>query len=243
MGKAEIVCVIPARYASSRLPGKPLLLINGLPLVMWAYNLAVESCAFKSVYVATDDRRVFDEVVRHKGLAVMTSAEHDSGTDRVFEAIRDIECGYVVNLQGDEPQIPVSVIRDFAEELVKIDDNSLITIVSNATIDDMKSDSAVKAVLAANGDALYFSRSLIPCNVRSEEKKGLLHRGIYGFTKRSLEKFCELPKGNIEKIEKLEQLRALEWGMRIHCIIRDFKSRGIDTKDDLEEFRRIVTTR
>jgi 3-deoxy-manno-octulosonate cytidylyltransferase (CMP-KDO synthetase) len=158
----RIVCIIPARYESTRLPGKPLIEIKGLPLVMWTYNRAIESDAFNDVYIATDDRRIEEIVKQYNGKSIMTSSSHTSGTDRIFEAIQSINCGYIVNLQGDEPQIPVSILKEFAENIVKINNSSLLTCVSNATIEDIHNPDVVKVVLAENGDALYFSRAAIP---------------------------------------------------------------------------------
>ncbi|HEX2959474.1 MAG TPA: 3-deoxy-manno-octulosonate cytidylyltransferase [Chitinispirillaceae bacterium] len=235
----SILCVIPARYASSRLPGKPLALIDGKPLVMWAYDRAVASGAFDRVCVATDDQRIMDEVRKHGGDAIMTSSTHSRGTDRVYEVIGKINCSHVVNLQGDEPVLPLEIINDFTSALGKIDGNSLLTIVSHATINDINRPDVVKVVLNRMEEALYFSRSLIPFE---RDGKGFFykHKGIYGFPVEALKKFCSFQEGDLEKRESLEQLRALENGMRIKCLIRDFDSIGIDTPADLEAFRSMV---
>jgi 3-deoxy-manno-octulosonate cytidylyltransferase (CMP-KDO synthetase) len=224
-----------------RLPGKPLLEIKGLPLVMWAFNRARDSGAFSDVAVATDDQRIYDAVRRHGGEVVMTSPAHASGTDRVNEAAAALGADFVVNLQGDEPLVPVELLVDFCRELVRLDEKSLLTIVSNATIEEMSDPNVVKAVLAGDGRALYFSRSPIPYTGRSEDiKAGYRHIGIYGFSKESLSRFCGLPQGYLERIEKLEQLRALEAGMTIRCLTREYRGIGIDTPADLEAFRRLV---
>lgn len=236
----KILCVIPARYASSRLPGKPLCEINGLPLVMWAFNRAVESGAFDRVVVATDDSRIEETVLRFHGEAVMTSPDHPRGTDRVYEVIRKIDCTHVVNLQGDEPDLPCDVLQNFTHELKQIDDNSLLTIASHATIVERDNLNVVKVVLNNAGEALYFSRSPIPCDFRIQSGSYLKHKGIYGFSRKSLERFCLFPQGALEQRESLEQLRALENGMKIKCLIRDFNSTGIDTPQDLENFRNSV---
>lgn len=233
----KVVCIIPARYASTRLPGKPLMDVNGLPLIMWTYNRAVESGAFGDIYVATDDERIRDAVEHHNGKAVMTSPDHASGTDRVFEAVQNTEYDFIVNLQGDEPLIPVDILQDFAGSVIKLDKLSLLTCVSYATIEDAENPNVVKAVLAANGDAIYFSRSPIPFD---RDKKGCRiykHSGIYGFSRESLAMFCSLKRGYLEEVEKLEQLRALEYGMKIRCLIRDFVCINIDTPEDMERFR------
>ncbi len=233
----RVVCVIPARYASTRLPGKPLIEINGMPLIMWTYNRAVESKAFKDVYVATDDKRIKNIVEPYNGNVIMTSPDHTSGTDRVFEAVQNIDCDYIVNLQGDEPRIPVDILRDFVKKLLVIDKLSLLTCVSYATIEEADNPDAVKVVLAANGDAIYFSRSPIPFDRDTIGCKIYKHNGIYGFSRESLEMFCNLEHGYLEKIEKLEQLRALEHGMKIECLIGDYNCISIDTREDVELFR------
>jgi 3-deoxy-manno-octulosonate cytidylyltransferase (CMP-KDO synthetase) len=239
MNMDTVLCVIPARYASSRLPGKPLALIDGKPLVMWAYDRAVASGAFDRVCVATDDQRIVEAILKAGGDVVMTSSNHSRGTDRVFEVTGKVHCTHVVNLQGDEPVMPLNVLKDFTHALKQIDDNSLLTIVSHATIGDEDKPDVVKVVLNRMEEALYFSRASIPYE---RDGKGLFykHKGIYGFSVEALKKFCSFPEGDLEKRESLEQLRALENGMHIKCLIRDFESIGIDTPADLEAFRAMV---
>lgn len=232
----SIVCVIPARYGSTRLPGKPLAEIGGLPLVMWAFKSAAKTGAFDAVIVATDDARIFDAVEKRGGRAMMTSSDHKRGTDRINEVVQKTHCGFVVNLQGDEPQMPAEVLKHFAGELKKCDDNTLLTIASHATIEEADNPNVVKVVLNAAGEALYFSRSIIPYDA-SAVGTCLKHKGIYGFTRGGLRRFCSSPEGELERRESLEQLRALEHGMKIRCIVRDFESAGIDTPEDLARFR------
>lgn len=238
----SIICVIPARYGSTRLPGKPLAEINGLPLVMWAYNCAIKAGVFDKVIVATDDSRIKNAVEKHGGSAIMTTPDHVRGTDRIFEAVQSEKCGFIVNLQGDEPQMPADILRQFAGELKKCDDNTLLTIASHATINETGNPNVVKVVLNAGGEALYFSRSPIPFDTKKDIGNIFLkHKGIYGFTNGGLRRYCSFPEGELERRESLEQLRALEYGMRIRCIVRDFESAGIDTPEDLAAFRaRIV---
>jgi 3-deoxy-manno-octulosonate cytidylyltransferase (CMP-KDO synthetase) len=242
MQSKNILCVIPARYASERLPGKPLVLIKGMPLVQWVYERATEASVFKKVVVATDERRVADAVAGFGGMAVMTSPAHTSGTDRVNEVAQNESCEFIVNLQGDEPLMPRSLLQEFAAGLASlVDDNSLLTCVSNATIEEAENPNAVKAVLNAQGEALYFSRSPIPfVRDKSAPVELLKHVGIYGFTKGSIGRFCALPKGHLEQCEKLEQLRALEYGMKIHCLMVRYTGFGIDTAQDVEKFRALV---
>jgi 3-deoxy-manno-octulosonate cytidylyltransferase (CMP-KDO synthetase) len=235
----KVICVIPARYGSTRLPGKPLLEINGLPLVMWAYRSAEQAKAFDRILVATDDDRIAHAVQHHGGIAVMTSAGHSRGTDRVYEAAKNEEYGFIVNIQGDEPDLPAGVLADFVEHCTALDDKTLLTIAAHATIREIENPNAVKVVCDARGYALYFSRSPIPYDRdRAGGSHGFLkHRGIYGFSREGLQRYCSLPEGILERRESLEQLRALESGMGIRCLVRDFESVGIDTPEDLAAFR------
>jgi 3-deoxy-manno-octulosonate cytidylyltransferase (CMP-KDO synthetase) len=239
-----VICIIPARFASTRLPGKPLLEIKGKPLIMWVYDAAMASGAFDAVVVATDHDGIFETVERLGGKAVMTAATHQRGTDRVFEAAKQIPHDFVVNLQGDEPTVPPELLRNFAAALVRrIDDNSLLTCISNATIENMQSPHVVKVVVNREQEALYFSRSPIPCDVDRVSATFKRHAGIYGFSRKSLERFCSFAPGALEQIEKLEQLRALENGMRIVCMEEDYIGVGIDTPADLQKFRDAVGDR
>jgi 3-deoxy-manno-octulosonate cytidylyltransferase (CMP-KDO synthetase) len=235
----RVLCVIPARFGSTRLPGKPLEEIAGVPLIVHVYRNALASGAFDEICVATDDERIAEAVRRAGGLAEMTSTAHVSGTDRVHEAAQRYECSHVVNIQGDEPRIPGGLLRDFSAALKQIDDNYLLTVVSHATIEDKNNPNVVKAVLDTGSNALYFSRSPIPFE-RETGAPSYRHVGMYGFTMRSLARFCGLDEGVLEHAERLEQLRALENGMKIRCLVCDFESIGIDTPQDLERFRRLV---
>jgi len=236
----HILCVIPARYAAQRLPGKPLTLINGVPLIVWVYNNAVASGAFDEVCVATDDIRIAEAVELAGGRAEMTAETHKSGTDRIHEVAQRIPCSHVVNLQGDEPQIPAELLNRFHDNLLQIDDNCLLTVVGHATIEEKAEPDCVKVVLDRSGRALYFSRAGIPFVRDDGTGSTYKHMGIYGFTARSLDIFCSFPEGELERLERLEQLRALENGMDIRCMVYDFTSIGIDTPEDLEQFRRAV---
>ena len=237
----HVLCVIPARYAAQRLPGKPLALINGIPLIVRVYNNAVASGAFDEVCVATDDKRIAEAVENAGGRAEMTAGTHTSGTDRVHEVAQRISCTHIVNIQGDEPQVPAELLNRFCDHLLQIDDNSLLTVVGHATIEEKSEPGCVKVVLDRKGRALYFSRAGIPFVRGGETAAAFKHMGIYGFTVNSLDTFCSFPEGELERLERLEQLRALENGMDIRCLVYDFTSIGIDTPEDLERFRKVVT--
>jgi 3-deoxy-manno-octulosonate cytidylyltransferase (CMP-KDO synthetase) len=236
---ARIICVIPARIGSTRLPEKPLRKINGIPLIVWVYRNAHASKAFDEIYIATDDRRIAEAVTEAGGCAKMTSAAHVSGTDRVYEVASQFPCTHIVNIQGDEPRIPGELLRTFTTQLKQLDDNSLLTIVSHATIEEKNNPNVVKTVLDRNNRALYFSRATIPYE-RETKAPALKHIGIYGYTINSIGRFCSFTQGELEQTERLEQLRALENGMDIHCMQYDFESIGIDTPEELERFRLLV---
>lgn len=237
------VCIIPARYGSTRLPAKMLREIDGVPLIVWTYRNALDSGAFDAVIVAADDLRIRDAVVAHGGRAVMTSAHHQSGTDRIHEAAATLDCKYLVNLQGDEPNLPHGLLRDFTAALQGMDGFSLLTTVSDATLEEMSNPNVVKVVLTVGNEALYFSRSPIPFGRDGVPDVRYRHTGLYGFSKEGLDRFCALPQGRLEAIEKLEQLRALEHGMKIRCLVRQYRSLGIDTLEDFSAFETWVRQR
>jgi 3-deoxy-D-manno-octulosonate cytidylyltransferase len=244
MDDTGVLCVIPARYGSTRLPVKPLVEIAGVPLVCWVYRAAERSGAFAEVLVATDDARIRQAVERHGGRAAMTSPDHLRGTDRVWEAARSRPQRYVVNLQGDEPEVPGALLNAFVAELrSRVDGRGMLTCVSRAPRAQIDNPNVVKVVLNGRDEALYFSRAPIPHDAAGGSLTFVKHTGIYGFTRESLERFCSSPPGVLEQIEKLEQLRALENGMTVHCLFHEHETSGIDTPEDLEAFRRRAAER
>ncbi len=240
MNNRVVVC-IPARYGSTRFPAKVLAKIGGKPMVQWVYERASKASA-DEVLVATDDQRVMEAVKAFGGRAVMTRTEHPSGTDRIWEAVKGLDCGIVINVQGDEPFIEPSAIEQLIDALKSRSDAQMATIVVRTTREQIGANpNMVKAVLDAQGYALYFSRSAVPFLRDGGTECPLhLHWGVYGYRRTALERFVSLREGTLEKCEKLEQLRALENGMRIFCLVRDSKAGpGVDTPEDLvkaEEF-------
>jgi 3-deoxy-manno-octulosonate cytidylyltransferase (CMP-KDO synthetase) len=238
--------VIPARYASSRLPGKPLLPIDGRPLIEWVWQVAMASGA-ASITVATDDERILSAVQGCGAHCVMTGTEHVSGTDRVAEVARlkrfaadDI----LVNLQGDEPLMPAAVIADVAAALGPgIDIATAVAPIT--TLTEFLDPNCVKALRAHDGRALYFSRAPVPwprdsaTDGRPAAFAGAWrHIGIYAYRVRSLLEFSATPPTALESTERLEQLRALEIGMRIHlATLATTPPAGVDTAEDLERVR------
>lgn len=236
---APAVVVIPVRYASTRLPGKPLLKDTGKYLVQHAYEAASKSARASRIIVATDDKRILEAVREFGGEAVMTSAKHPSGTDRIAEAVKKIDCEVVINVQGDEPELPPAYIDTLIEMFDRDAELQMATLAVPVEYGDAAiSPNAVKVVLDSQGNALYFSRAPIPY-YRDGIPKGaafLKHLGIYGYRKKFLAQFVSWPPSKLEKIEQLEQLRALENGVRIRVGIVDTETISIDTREDYARF-------
>jgi 3-deoxy-manno-octulosonate cytidylyltransferase (CMP-KDO synthetase) len=243
----KAVVIIPSRFDSTRFPGKPLATLKGKSIIRHVYEQASRSSLAEAVYVATDDARIFDEVHSFDGHAIMTSSSHPCGTDRIAEAATNIECDIIINVQGDEPFIRPEMIDDTVQLLRDDEKASMSTLcVRIDNQEDLLSPHSVKVVTDREGYALYFSRSPIPY-YRDEWKdlntishipdKTFLrkHIGIYGYRKNVLMEFTSMDKGDLENIEKLEQLRALAAGIRIKVKETEFNTFGIDTKDDLRK--------
>ncbi|MBQ7208472.1 MAG: 3-deoxy-manno-octulosonate cytidylyltransferase [Lentisphaeria bacterium] len=224
--------VIPARYASSRFPGKPLAVLAGKPMILHVCEKAAASSA-DAVMVATDDSRIFDAVSAAGFKAVMTRQDHPSGTDRVCEAVSGTDAEIVINVQGDEPLIPTSVIDELISLMKGHPELDMATVAVPAVRDNM-TENNVKVVFGNDRMALYFSRAPIPF-LRSGgvEAPMWLHWGIYAYRRAALERFVSLPPGRLENCEKLEQLRALENGMKIYVLTSNLSSIGVDTPEDL----------
>ena len=234
MNPNKCAVIIPARYASTRFPGKPLAMLAGKPMIRHVYEKAAASSA-DLVAVATDDRRIADAVESFGGTAVMTSVDHPSGTDRIAEAWKKLggDAGIVINVQGDEPLIPTSVIDELIAVMKNDPDLPMATVAVPGSRETM-TENNVKVVFGADGNALYFSRSMIPFLRRGGEECGVwLHWGIYAYRAETLERFVALPPGKLENAEKLEQLRALENGIAIRVVTSNLQSVGVDTPEDL----------
>lgn len=240
----DITAIIPARYASTRLPGKPLLDISGKPMVQHVYERAKKAELVSRVIVATDDRRIFDAVERFGGRAVMTSESHKSGTDRLAEVAKGLDSDMIVNIQGDEPLIEPGMIDDAIRPLME--DGSIVMGSLKAEIRDeteLNNPNVVKVVVDRNDFALYFSRYPIPY-IRDDSPLSLLtgrfkHIGLYVYRRDFLLEYAGMPQTPLEEAEKLEQLRALENGYRIKVPTTRYQSIGVDTEEDLERVRRL----
>jgi 3-deoxy-manno-octulosonate cytidylyltransferase (CMP-KDO synthetase) len=240
----KILGIIPARYASSRLPGKPLADIEGKPMVWWVYNQVIKVKQFESVFVATDDKRIADYCVENDIPYVMTSSACPNHIHRIWEVSNQIEADYYVSVNGDEPLIePANIIQALPEKAVN--DSPYFGSVYRKLTDPAETmDLAnVKIVLDKNNDCLYQSRTPIPYpkgSILFEYKKAI---GIECFNKKALDAFASLPMGVLEKIEDIDHLRFLENGIKIHYEEIESESLSVDTMNDLEKVRRIIRGR
>jgi 3-deoxy-manno-octulosonate cytidylyltransferase (CMP-KDO synthetase) len=237
----KVLVVIPARYASTRFPGKPLALVGGKPMVQRVYEQAARSKRADEVVVATDDNRIMDAVAAFDGRAVMTSTTARSGTDRAAEVARTRDAQVVVNVQGDEPLIRGDMIDQLAGFLL---DHAAVPMASLMTPLDSAEEAqrphVVKVVTDAEGYALYFSRAPIPHQREPGKATHWKHLGIYGYQRHFLLRFTQLPPAALEQAEQLEQLRALEHGYRIKMLETAHDSIGVDTPDDLKRAEELL---
>jgi len=230
----RVLGVIPSRYAAMRLPGKPLIKILGKPMIQWVWESA--SKALDRVVVATDDKRIFDTVTGFGGEAIMTPASLPSGTDRMAYVARRLKADYYVNVQGDEPLMHPQTIRDAVKLAMAKKGIATSAMPLN---DDFNNPHVVKVVTAADGSAIYFSRSLIPFPRDGESKMPVLkHLGLYVYPKAQLLKFVSLKPTKLETTERLEQLRALYHGMPIFVSVTKHDSIGVDTRPDVAAVER-----
>ena len=253
--KGKAIAIIPARYDSTRLPGKPLLPLAEIPMIMHTVERANRARLVSRVIVATDDSRIADAVRLHGGEARLTSPEAKSGTDRVAEVAASLDAQIIVNVQGDEPLIEPSTIDAAIEPLLTDSDIHISTTSEPITeVEDVFNPGVVKVVTDARGDALYFSRSPIPhirpapgltleeslradARLLSNYRK---HSGLYAYPSGVLREFARMEPSLLESLESLEQLRALENGFRIRVVKVEHRSLGVDTRQDYERVKRLI---
>jgi 3-deoxy-manno-octulosonate cytidylyltransferase (CMP-KDO synthetase) len=240
--------VIPARHASSRFPGKPLALLCGRPLVQWVHEVASRARSLDRVLVATDDERIKARVDAFGGEAVLTSGEHASGTDRVAEAVAGLEADVVVNIQGDEPLLDPDWIDLTVAALVERPEADLATLA--VPLDDeaaFHDPDVVKVVTDADGRALYFSRAPVPWpregGARPRPEGARRHVGLYAYRREFLLRFCCLEPTALERLESLEQLRALEHGAHVRVVDAAGRTLGVDRPGDVAAVERILRER
>ena len=241
--ESKVIAVIPARWGSSRFPGKPLALIKGKPMIQWVFEQTSKAKSVSEVIVATDDSRILDTVNNFGGNAIMTSANHESGTDRVAEVIRNKNCEIVVNVQGDEPLIPPVNIDLVVQPLLQGIPESTVTLrILIKSYDNLLDRNITKVVVNKSSSALYFSKAMIPWDrddiIQNSSVDPLKpfwykHIGLYAYRKNFLMEFGSLPSSSLEQIEKLEQLRILENGYNIKVVETNLDSIGVDCEEDL----------
>ena len=239
----KIIAVIPARYEASRFPGKLMQKLGEKTVISTTYENVVKTGLFSDVFVATDSEIIFNEIQSNGGKAVMTG-QHETGSDRIAEAVENINCDIVVNVQGDEPFLKTEPLK----QLMEVFQNDLNKKISLASLkiklqnqEDIENPNHVKVITDINGFALYFSRSVIPYHrEKSIDAEYFRHIGVYAFRKEALLKFSRLPMSPLEKLEKIESIRYLENGMKIKMIETDFVGVGIDVPEDLEKARAIL---
>lgn len=239
----KFACVIPARYASTRLPGKPLADIAGKPMIQRVYEQVSKAKKPALVVVATDDQRVFDKVESFGGMALMTQPNHPTGTDRLAEvASHHQDIDVIINVQGDEPLIDADVIDQLADLFLEDADLQMATVGSPLLEEEYDEPSAVKVICNKRGDAMYFSRSLIPYPRHAFINPPMKHVGIYAYRRQFLLDYAKMDPTPAEETESLEQLRALENGYAIRVIKTDKRFVGVDTPEDLERVNAIFSS-
>ncbi len=240
------VVVIPARLSSTRLPNKVLLDLDGKTVLQRVYEQALQAEGIDAVYIATDSQEIKESCQHFTDNILLTAATHQSGTDRIAEAIRQISCDVVVNVQGDEPFIDPHLISAVAHALIQHSTPMSSAMQRISSIEELHNPNCVKVVLNRQHQALYFSRAAIPHDRDTPSEESLLHHpyyrhiGIYGYTKAFLLQYSQLPMSALEQIEKLEQLRVLENGFTIQMVETEESTFGIDTFEDYQQALNIL---
>lgn len=232
------IAIIPARYQSSRFPGKPLALILNKPMIQHVYERVLKTDEINEVYVATDDTRIYDCVIAFGGKAIMTSTTHTCGTDRLKECVDILKLDdddIIINIQGDEPLINKNIVKDLIH--IFDDDKTYMGTLKIQIKDqsELSNYNVVKVICDKNNDAIYFSRLPIPFNRDDEKIIYYKHVGVYGYRKWFLVKFSQMNRTMLEKSESLEQLRIIENGFKIKVLETSFYTIGVDTPEQLNE--------
>lgn len=240
----QAIGVIPARWGSTRFEGKVLAKINGKPMIEHVWQRSKQSRLLRDVIIACDDERIIKVAQAFGAKAVLTAKDHPSGTDRIAQAVINVAAEIIVNIQGDEPLIEHSIIDDLVTVLSKDPGCVMATAIKLIrTKEELENPNVVKAVIDLNGNALYFSRLGVPYDrdkVGINKIKYYKHLGIYAYRKSFLLKFKDMPKSRLEQAEQLEQLRALEAGVKIKTILTDIETVGVDTPEDLARVEKLL---
>jgi len=240
----KVVGIIPARFHSTRLEGKPLADIHGRPMIQWVYENVRKAENLDDVLVATDDTRIFEAVEKFGGKAVLTAGQHTTGTDRIAEVVEDMDVEIVINIQGDEPFITPTMIDEVAAPLLADREIPMATLMHEIDETEAGNTNTVKVVTDHLGFALYFSRSLIPYPRNRGGQRIFGHLGIYGYRRDFLLKLTRMAPTPLEKTESLEQLRVIENGFKIKVVqtrATDYIPLSVDTRDDLERARKLLS--
>jgi 3-deoxy-manno-octulosonate cytidylyltransferase (CMP-KDO synthetase) len=239
----SVVAMIPARYAATRFPGKLMQLLGGKPVICRVYENTVATGLFDDVFVITDSEIIFKEIISIGGKAFMSKTEHESGSDRIVEAVVGMNADVIVNVQGDEPFLN----KDPLEKLISLFNDPGVEVASlmrKISPAEAENPNMVKVVVDKNNNALYFSRSVIPfCRNPETTVQYYLHVGVYAYKKNALLSFTKWPHSVLEQAERLEQLRYLENGMKIKMAETDYENIAIDTPDDLERAKKLYFLR
>jgi 3-deoxy-manno-octulosonate cytidylyltransferase (CMP-KDO synthetase) len=241
---SKVVGIIPARWGSTRFPGKPLHGVAGKPLIRHVWERCVEAGCFDQIIIATDDMRIAEAGFDFGAEIAVTAADHPSGTDRIAEVAKKLKkASIILNVQGDEPLIDPCLLQRLTR---KLEDSPQIQIITAATPlppEESSSEHIVKVVFDCKGDALYFSRSRIPFRRGASEIRTYRHLGVYGYRRKALLDFVKMSPSSLEQAEQLEQLRALENGVKIRVVVSETSSPGVDTFEDATEIERLILSR
>jgi 3-deoxy-D-manno-octulosonate cytidylyltransferase len=243
MKQLKTIAMIPARFEASRFPGKLMKHLGGKTVILRTYEAAKNTKLFNEVYVVTDSQKISEEIKRHGGKVIMSQTKHDCGSDRIAEAVQQVECDIVVNVQGDEPFITgeslKKVLQVFKEkDAAKIDLASLMVPIENET--EIADPNTVKVVVDQNNFAMYFSRAPIPFKREKTRLPTYKHKGVYAFRKQALLDFYAMPMSPVEAVEKIECIRYLENGKTIKMVETRGEAIEIDTPEDLEAARKLL---
>lgn len=242
--KTRIVGIIPARYDSTRFPGKVLVDIYGKSMLQWVYERSKKAKSLDYLAIATDDKRIKEEAEKFGAQVIMTSRKNKTGTERVAEAIDAIQCDIVLNIQADEPLIPFRGINKLCLIMLQNENLQVATLASTVSFDDplVENSDTAKIILDKNDFALYFSRLPIPFSRQNIPHPFLIHIGIYAFRKAFLPKLISFKKSRLEEMEKLEQLRILDNGYKIKVVKTKYQTVSVDVPKDLERARKLFVS-
>jgi 3-deoxy-manno-octulosonate cytidylyltransferase (CMP-KDO synthetase) len=241
---SKVVGIIPARWGSTRFPGKPLHGIAGKPLIRHVWDRCVEAACFDQVVIATDDMRIAEAGFNFGAEVALTAADHPSGTDRIAEVAKKLKkASMIFNVQGDEPLVDPALLQQLVRKLKENPQVSIVTAATPISLEESTTEHNVKVVFDRRGDALYFSRSCIPFRSGTSNIRTYKHLGIYGYRRKALLDFVRMSPSALEQAEQLEQLRALENGLKIRVVVSEINSVGVDTPEDATEVERLILSR